>query len=150
MINKIRLQKNLDLIKIYESGKLEELELLLKEMKDKNEVFVKTQRYYYKLIVNKDIDMNEIYNDPLFPLFKNYADKFLGAKVKCFDIPKNIEKQITNKEALDFYNKYFNRRLKNYSFKTTIEEAYEYGKEEIIDFLETYNNVKGLKCNIIN
>ncbi len=156
MIKKIRLQKNLDLIKIYESGKFDELEELFKEFTEENYEFVQMLRHFHSyfweveaemkesgympnLEIRKDLDRSKIYEDPLFPKFKNYADKFLGAKRRMFDEPKNIRKYISDEIGIDFYNKYFNRGLKKYSFKTTHEDALKYGEKKIIDFLNKYN-----------
>ena len=142
----------MDLIKIFESGKFDELEELLKEMVDNNLEYVELYRHFHSyfweieeemkncgimpnLVIRKDLDRNKIYEDSLFPKFKDYSDKFLGAKIKCIDEPKDIRACISDAIGIEFYNKYFCRGLKKYSFKTTIEEAVEYGNQRIIDFL---------------
>ena len=156
MINKITLRRNLDLIKIYESGKLPELEALLKEMNDGNLEFNEARKHFHNyyweleekqkglgitpnLLIRKDLNRNKIYDDPLFPKFNEYASKFLGAKKKFIDEPKDIREIISDEIGIEFYNKYLTRGLKQYSFKTTLDEATKYGVTEIIDFIKKYN-----------
>ena len=100
------------------------------------------QNYYAiapNLVIRNDLNRNKIYDDPLFPKFNEYASKFLGAKKIFIDEPKDIKEIISDEIGIEFYNKYLTRGLKQYSFKTTLDEGIRYGVPEIIDFLKKYN-----------
>lgn len=150
---KIRITTKMDLIKIYEAGKLEELEAWLKERDEKNLEFVKLLRhfhsyfweleeeckksgYYPDLKIRKDLDRSKIYDDPLFPAFKDYAEKYLGAiNSRLLRFPEEL---IPDEIGKEFYKKYLCRGLKKFGFKTTLAEATKYGEPRIIEIINRY------------
>ena len=153
---KLRITKNMDLIKMHKDGLLDQLEDWLNERSDNNVKFVNNLRHFHhyfweleevevksgyspNLEIRRDLDRTKIYEDPLFPEFKRYAERYLGAKNKYLELGKGVPSELVPDEiGKDFYNKYMCRKLKGYGFATSMQDALIYGNDQIIRILKNH------------
>lgn len=100
----------------------------------------------YKIVLGEDFEINEnVYDDEKIARLEELSKKWLRANRRFMNVIKldlsNPTLSISD-ERSEFARKYFGKSIISVNFETSLEEAIDYGYQEIIDFLSIKDNSK--------
>jgi len=100
----------------------------------------------YKIVLGEDYEINtNVYDDEKIARLEELSKKWLRANRRFMN---GIKLDLSNPtlsisdERSEFARKYFGKSIISVNFETSLEEAIDYGYQEIIDFLSIKDNSK--------